>query len=101
MLKEGRSREEKAYVLKPLMVVVVGISVSIDAMVIGFTTFNNISSFLSILLSTLFIGIVTFIACVVAFYISRHLRKIDLVARYADYIGGIILLGFGIKMMLG
>ncbi|MEL7598338.1 MAG: manganese efflux pump [Clostridiaceae bacterium] len=35
-----------------------------------------------------------------AFLISRYLRKIKVVAQYADYVGGIILILFGIKMIM-
>jgi len=100
MLKEGREKKEKCYILKPIMIIIIGISVSIDAMVIGFTAFNDISSITSILINTLFIGFVTLIATSIAFIMSRHLRKIEVVSKYADYIGGLILLLFGIKMML-
>jgi manganese efflux pump family protein len=100
MLKEGREEKEECYVLKPAMILVLGVSVSIDALVVGFTAFNNISSTGSIMFSTLFIGVVSLIMSFIAFYLSKHLNKIDIVSKYADYIGGVILVLFGIKMML-
>jgi putative Mn2+ efflux pump MntP len=100
MLKEGKEKTCKRYALKPLAIIALGMSVSIDAMVLGFTAFSNIKSFVSIFMSTLFIGLVTLIACTAALVLSKHLRKIDLVSKYADYIGGAVLLLFGIRMMV-
>ncbi|PRR81369.1 manganese efflux pump MntP family protein [Clostridium luticellarii] len=99
MLKDGLKSKEECLFIKPEMVIVLGISVSIDALVIGFTTLNDIESNLSVLYSTLFIGMTTFLISLAAFLISRYLRKIHIVSKYADYIGGIILIIFGIKMM--
>lgn len=100
MLKEGMGKKDKRYILKPWTIIVLGVSVSIDAMVIGFTAFNNIIGFLPIFMSTLFIGLITLILTSAAFVLSKHLSKIEIVSKYADYIGGIILVLFGIRMML-
>jgi putative Mn2+ efflux pump MntP len=100
MLKEGREEKEECYILKPAMIALLGISVSIDALVIGFTALSSIHSMVSVMSDTLIIGIVSFIMSFIAFYLSRHLNKIDVVSRYADYIGGVILVLFGLKMML-
>ena len=40
---------------------------------------------------TIVIGAVTLIMSLLAFVIAKHLKKISIVARYADYIGGIML----------
>lgn len=100
MLKDGLKNKEACLIIKPGMVMVLGVSVSIDALVIGFTTLNNIKSNLNVLYSTLFIGVTTFLISLFAFLISRYLRKIHIISKYADYIGGVILIIFGIKMML-
>lgn len=99
MLKEGFESKEECPLIRPGMFIILGISVSIDAMVIGFTVLNNISSNLVILKNTLFIGIITLIMSSAAFIIARYLKRISLVSKYADYIGGFILVIFGIKMM--
>ncbi|MHC1719482.1 MAG: manganese efflux pump MntP family protein [Clostridiaceae bacterium] len=101
MLKEGMEKKEECYKLKPAMIIVLGVSVSIDALVIGFTTLYNISGIGPILSNTIFIGLVSLLMSFLAFYLAKHLKKIDLVSRYADYIGGVILVLFGIKMMFG
>ncbi|MFC0903146.1 manganese efflux pump MntP family protein [Clostridium sp. MT-14] len=99
MLRDGLKNKKESLFFKPGMVMVFGISVSIDALIIGFTTLNNIESNLNLLYSTLFIGITTFLISLIAFLISGYLRKIHIISKYADYIGGIILIIFGIKMM--
>ena len=99
MIKEGFENNGKCPYLKPGMTLILGISVSIDAMVIGFTALDNISSNIIILYDTIFIGIVTFVISCIGFYMARYLKKISVVGKYADYIGGIILLIFGLKMM--
>ena len=98
MIIEGFENEGKCPLLKTKMYFILGASVSIDAMVVGFTVLNNITSVV-LFYNTLFIGGVTLVMSAIAFIISRYLKKIEIVARYADYIGGIILIIFGLKMM--
>lgn len=99
MIKEGFDNNGECQYLKKGMTIILGISVSIDAMVIGFTALNNIQSNVTILYSTLFIGAITFIISCIGFYISRYLKKIVVIGKYADFIGGIILIIFGLKMI--
>ncbi|MDP4089811.1 MAG: manganese efflux pump [Bacillota bacterium] len=99
MVKDGMEEKEECLLFTPRMYIILGASVSIDALVIGFTAFGNIHSSFSILLYTIVIGIVTFIISAAAFILSKYLKKISIVARYADYIGGIILILFGLKMI--
>lgn len=98
MIKEGFENKGKCPLLKPKMYIILGVSVSIDAMVVGFTVLDNITNVV-LLKNTLFIGGVTLVMSTIAFIISRYLKRIELVGRYADYIGGIILIIFGLKMM--
>lgn len=99
MLKEGLESKDECPLIKPGMFIVLGVSVSIDAMVIGFTALDNISSNLVILQNTLFIGFITLLMSMTAFIIARYLKRITVISKYADYIGGIILIIFGIKIM--
>lgn len=99
MLKEGFQNEGKCPVISPKMYIILGISVSIDAMVVGFTALNDIGNFIVILKDTVFIGITTFIITTAAFIASKFLKKIEIVGKYADYIGGVILIMFGLKMI--
>ena len=98
MVKEGFDNGGKCPLLKPKMYLILGISVSIDAMVVGFTVLNNISKVI-LLEDTLFIGAITLVMVTIAFIISKYLKKIELIGKYADYIGGTILIIFGLKMM--
>lgn len=99
MLKEGFENKGDCPVIKPGTYFILGMSVSIDAMVIGFTILNSINNNLTILKYTVFIGLVTLIISSFAFIIAKYLKKIELLSKYADYIGGIILVIFGLKMM--
>jgi len=98
MIKEGFENEGRCPLLKPKMYFILGMSVSIDAMVVGFTVLNNITNVI-LFKDTLFIGGVTLIMSTLAFIISRYLKKIEVIGKYADYIGGIILIIFGLKMI--
>jgi manganese efflux pump family protein len=99
MLREGMKNSGECILVKKGMEVVLGISVSIDAFVIGFTLLNKISSNLTLLKDTLFIGFVTLFMSIFALYISRILRRIKIFTKYSDYLGGVILIIFGIKMI--
>lgn len=99
MVKEGFNNKGECILVKPGMILVLGVSVSIDALVIGFTVLSNITNGVNLFINTLFIGVITFAMCLFAFFISKYLQKIYIVSRYADYIGGVILIIFGIKMM--
>jgi len=98
MIKEGFDNKGKCPLLRPKMYLILGISVSIDAMVVGFTVLNNITNVM-LLKDTLFIGGVTLVMVTIAFIISKYLKKIEVIGKYADYIGGMILIIFGLKMM--
>jgi putative Mn2+ efflux pump MntP len=99
MLKEGFQNKDECTLIRPGMSIILGMSVSIDAMVIGFTTLNSVGNNLTILKDTIFIGIVTLIISSMAFLFAKYLKRIEIVSKYADYIGGIILVIFGMKMM--
>ena len=99
MIKEGFEKKSDTLLLDPKMYIVLGASVSIDALVVGFTVFSNILNYTEILSQTLFIGFVTGVLSCAAFIISRYLRKIDVITKYSDFVGGIILILFGLKMM--
>ncbi|MDD3223720.1 MAG: manganese efflux pump [Clostridium sp.] len=99
MIREGFLNKEDTLFLENKMYFILGISVSIDAFVVGFSALNNIQSVTEVLTKTIFIGIITFFISLIGFIFSKHLRKIDIVTKYADFIGGIMLIIIGIKMM--
>ncbi|WP_392486694.1 manganese efflux pump MntP family protein [Haloimpatiens sp. FM7315] len=102
MLKEGfqSEGEENKFIKSKSASLILGISVSIDAMVVGFIMLNDMKSNIMILKDSLYIGFVTFIMTTFAFLICRYLKKTKLITSYADYIGGIILILFGLKMII-
>lgn len=99
MVNDGRKNEGKCILLKKGIYFVLGISVSIDAMVIGFTVLSSFKNYGTLIGDTLIIGLVTIINSIIAFYVARYLKRIELLSKYADYIGGIILIAFGLRMI--
>ncbi|MFL0250362.1 manganese efflux pump MntP family protein [Clostridium neuense] len=99
MIKDGFQKKPENIFLNFKMYIILGISVSIDAAVVGFTIFNKINGNYMIMLQSIFIGITTFIVSNIGFLIAKFLRRIEIIKRYANYIGGVILVLFGIKMM--
>lgn len=99
IVKEGMEEKDEGILLKKRMWLILGVSVSIDAMVVGFVTLNSLGSLIFILGSTLIIGAICLVMVTVAFIITRYLKRIKALRQYADYIGGAILILFGIKMM--
>lgn len=100
MLKEGFEHEEDKLTNASSVYFILGMSVSVDALVVGFTVLNNIKSNWIIFRNSMYIGLVTFIMTSIAFKISKYLKKIKAVKSYANYIGGIILIIFGLKMII-
>jgi Predicted membrane protein len=98
MVKEGMEGKSESIIFSPKMYVILGISVSIDAMIVGFTVLNSVL-FLTLVYYACFIGLVALVMSLVAFFISKFLNKIYLISKYADFIGGTILILFGFKMM--
>ncbi|WP_027632277.1 manganese efflux pump MntP family protein [Clostridium hydrogeniformans] len=100
MIKEGFGDKDQCILLKKRMYLILGVSVSIDALVVGFITLNTIKNISHLLNSTLIIGVTTLVLTSVAFILSKFLNKIQFVSKYADFIGGAILIIFGLKMIL-
>lgn len=100
MIKDGMSEKEEKFIFNSKMYYILGISVSIDAIVVGFVAFSTISTLYRLLTFTTVVGIITLIMSIIAFVVAKYLRKIDAIGKYADYIGGIILILFGLKMIL-
>ena len=98
MIKEGfeNAGEDETLLLKKGMVLILGISVSIDAFVIGF---NYISNALMMISDCSIVGFITLILCSFAFYLCRYIRKIEFIERYANFFGGITLIIFALKMI--
>lgn len=99
MIKEGMDEKEDNFILSFKMYFILGISVSIDAIVVGFITFSTIGNIITLTIATGIVGIVTGIMSLIAFIMAKFLGKINVIGKYGDYIGGIILILFGVKMI--
>lgn len=99
MIKDGLQEKGNKFIITTKMYIILGASVSVDALIIGFTTFNSIRSHEIILFSTLTIGFITMLMTALAFIVSKKLKNIPILSSYADYLGGLILIAFGLKMM--
>lgn len=91
--------ENNSILDKKYMYIVLGISVSIDALVIGFTAFHHLGPYSVLFLDSVLVGLVTLLICTIGFYLCKYFRKIKFICKYADFIGGIILILFGVKMI--
>ena len=101
LFKEGfKDDEECIYTnLSLWMVIVLGVSVSIDALGVGFSILYTYN-FLNILNKSLIIGLIAFIFTILSFVVTNYIRNFNLVENYADYLGGAILIFFGLKMII-
>ena len=99
MIIDGVKEKENSLLVKNSMVIILGISVSIDALIIGFTTFHQVGSLAILLIDSILIGLITLFFCTFAFFSCRYLRKISFISKYANFLGGIALISFAIKMI--
>ena len=101
LIREGyKNGEECIYrQLNFWTVVVLGVSVSIDALGAGFSLLFDLDYAL-ILNNSLIIGAVAAVITAAAFKIVLYIKHISLVEKYADYVGGLILLLIGINTFL-
>lgn len=101
MIMEGfeDNKDDETLLLKKGMALILGISVSIDAFVVGFTGFNYISNILMMIGDCSIVGFITLILCTFTFYLCRYIRKIEFISKYASFFGGITLIIFAIKMI--
>lgn len=94
IIKEKDNEELRSNLnLKELFLL--SIATSIDALVIGISF-----SFLkvNIISSSIIIGIITFIMCIIGYYFGNLLNK--KVGKYSNFISGIILILLGIKIFI-
>lgn len=99
MIKEGMEEKEDNFILSFKMYFILGISVSIDAVVVGFIGFSSIAKITTLGLATGIVGIITLAMSLLALILTKFLGEIKVVGKYGNYIGGIILILFGIKMI--
>lgn len=101
LLKEGLDNKEGCtyYNLDIWKYIFLGIGVSIDALGVGFSILYQYQLKL-ILINSLVVGGITFSLTFISLTIVEYIRNFALVERYSAYIGGIILILFGLKMII-
>lgn len=99
MIIDGLKEKESDLLIKDSTCIILGVSVSIDALVIGFTTFCKLGSMLVLVVDSMLIGLITLFLSTVAFFICRYIQKVRFIRQYADFLGGIALIIFGIKVI--
>jgi len=100
LIREGYKNEEECIYrqLNFWTIVVLGISVSIDALGAGFSLLFEFEQ-LIIFQDSLIIGLIASVMTVFAFIIVNYIKHIAVVEKYANYIGGIILLIIGFNTL--
>lgn len=101
MILDGLKEKENDILIKNSTCIILGISVSIDALVIGFTAFYSLGFSMTLFVDAVFIGLVTAFMCTLGFILCRYIKKLNFVSRYANFLGGIVLIFFGLKMIFG
>ncbi|MCE5222231.1 MAG: manganese efflux pump [Clostridium sp.] len=96
---DGFKEREKELLIKNSTCIILGVSVSIDALVIGFTAFHQVSRNLLLCVNSVLIGLITLFICTLGFFICRYMKRIKFIARYANFFAGIALIFFGLKMI--
>jgi putative Mn2+ efflux pump MntP len=99
MIIDGIKNNKESILTKNSMVILLGISVSIDAMVVGFTAFHGIESSTVLFLYSILVGLITLFLCNLGFCMCRFIRKLNLPCKYANFFGGLALIIFSIKMI--
>ena len=95
--KGGDSRQETELSIVKLLFL--SVATSIDAFAVGVSfAAGGISRLADMLAACLIIALSTFVICVAGFFIGQRFGK--LLAGKAEIIGGIILIGIGIKMLV-
>lgn len=100
ILIDGFKDKENEILIKNSTCILLGISVSIDALVIGFTAFHVITRNLLLCINSILIGLITLFICTLGFFICRYIKKIRFVTAYANFFAGIALIFFGFKMII-
>ena len=93
------SDKDDSLLIKKSMYLILGMSVSIDALVVGFTAFYDFHTIL-IFIDAVLVGLITLFLCTTGFFLCRYARRIDFICKYADILGGLILLALGLEMIL-
>ena len=100
LINEGRQIEKECfyYNLSFAKYIALGIGVSIDALGVGFSTLYN-QQINTLIINSIVIGLITATLTFFSFKTVYYIRNFKVVEKYSDYIGGIILVLFGLTMI--
>ena len=94
-LKKDKEEQNKKGYINFFFFLTIGIATSIDALGAGFSLrFYQVS----IIISSILIGIITFINSVIGFFIGQLFKKLP--SKFLEITGGLILIYLGIKVLL-
>lgn len=99
MIIDGFKEKENNILIKNSICIMLGISVSIDALVIGFTVFHCLGGSLILCVDSILIGLITMLISTIGFFTCKYIKKINFIARYANFLGGVALIFFALKMI--
>lgn len=92
------NNKDDSILINKSMYIILGMSVSIDALVVGFTAFHEVNS-IALSINSLLVGLITLFLCTTGFFLCRYARRVDFICKYADLLGGLILLILGLEMI--
>lgn len=96
---DGFKEKENEILIKNSTCLILGISVSIDALVIGFTVFHEASNKLLLCIDSILIGLITLFICTLGFILCKYIKRIKFITEYSNFLAGITLMLFGLKMI--
>ncbi|MCK8827623.1 manganese efflux pump MntP family protein [Natroniella acetigena] len=101
-IKDGLEKEKECldYKLDLWKYALLGISVSIDALGVGFSILHQYSISM-IATSSLLIGLIASTFTLIAVFTVKYIKSLALLKKYSGYVGGIILILSGIVMIAG
>ncbi len=79
--------------------IILGISVNIDSVVVGFTALSYEHANRVIVFNCILGGIINYTLTSVAFLLGKGINKINNSQKYTGYLGGIILILLALKIM--
>ncbi len=93
--RSSGGRSENTDITKGFLLLTLSVATSIDALAVGLTfAFLEVN----IILASSTIGVVAFVATTIGFLLGRRAGK--LIGRRAEAIGGMVLIGIGIRILL-
>ncbi len=101
-LKEGYESDDACIYTEfsPLTYIILGISVSIDALGVGFSVLYNLD-LLAVVNNGIIIAVITSALTLLSLIIVNYVRNFGFFEKYANYLGGVILVVFGLNMIVG